>query len=65
MSETGSYGVFVPHFDDLGVGGDNQVQRIVEVERLDRQVVEVVFDQQRSAGAQVVQQHLQDGAKGE
>lgn len=59
-----SYSVTVPDFDDLGVGRNNKIQLIVEVQALDGQVVEVVFDQQRLAGAQVIEQHLQDQTKG-
>lgn len=54
------YGVSVPHFDDLGIGGHDKIQRIVEAERLDGQAVEVVFDQQRLVGAQVIEQHLRE-----
>lgn len=59
-----SYSVSVPDFDDLGVGRNNKIQLIVEVQALDGQVVEVVFDQQWLAGAQVIEQHLQDRTKG-
>lgn len=59
-----SYSVSVPDFDDLGVGRNNKIQLIVEVQALDGQVVEVVFHQQRLAGAQVIEQHLRDRTKG-
>lgn len=39
-----TYSVFVPDFYDLGVGRHNQVQLIVEVEGVDWQVVQVIFD---------------------
>lgn len=59
-AKRGSYRVSVPHFDDLGIGRHDEIQRIVEAERFDGQAVEVVFDQQRLVGAQVIQQHLRD-----
>lgn len=55
-----SYSVSVPHFDDLGIGRHDQIKWVVKVERLDGQAVEVVFDQQRLIGAQVIEQHLQN-----
>lgn len=64
MAATESYSVFVPEFYNLRVGRHDQVQLIVEVEWLDWQVVEVVFNKQRLAGAQVIEQHLWDKAKG-
>lgn len=53
-----SYTVFVPHFYDLGVSRHDQIQLIMEMERFDWQVVEMVFNQQRLTGAQIIQQNL-------
>lgn len=55
-----AYCVLIPHLYDFCVSGHNQVQLVVEVEWLDWQVVVVVSDQQRLAGAQVIEQHLRD-----
>lgn len=50
--------VFVPHLDDLGVRRQNQMQLVVEAERLNRQAVVMVLHQQRATRAQIIQQHL-------
>lgn len=62
MAFIDSYSVFVPDFYNLWVSRHNEVQLIVEVEWLDRQVIEVVFNQQRLVGAQVIEEYLRDKA---
>lgn len=63
MSLEKTHRVFIPNFYNLGIRGNDEIQLIVEVERLDGQIIKVVFHQKRLAGAQIIQQHLQKQIK--
>ena len=64
IAVTESHSVFVPNLYNLRVSGNNEVQLFVEVERLDWQVVEVVFNQNWLAWTQVIEQYLQEKTRG-
>lgn len=58
QQQSRAYIVFIPHLDDFGVGGEHQVQRVVEVKGSDGQPIVMIFNQQRTWRTKIVDENL-------